>query len=134
MARRKAEQSGGNSTSPSSVNTRASTSRLSSFQGSLKSTPPTSDEGEEDNHLKTNPPRRVTRASLSKDTTRKRARDADSEDIDGADNESGKMQGGSVKRRVVNKTAYVEIQKKTLTRLKSGQKVRYLSVLPGAFS
>lgn len=109
MARSKAKRSAGNTTSPSSVYTTPASTSQFSLQGSPKSTPPTSDEGEQENELKTKAPRRVTRSSLSNRTSKKRARDADSEDIDATDTETGRKQEDSVKRRAITNAAYVEI-------------------------
>ena len=131
MARSKAKRSAGNTTSPSSVHTSASTSQFS-LQDSPKSTPPTSDEGEQEVKSKTKAPKRVTRSSLSNGTSRKRARDAGSEDIDATDTETGFKREDAVKRRAITNTAYVEITQNLnnkLDHLDPRKKVRELSVL-----
>ncbi|KAF8508824.1 SNF2 family N-terminal domain-containing protein [Gautieria morchelliformis] len=108
MAHSKARGSAGNTTSPSSVRTPASTSQLS-LQGSQKSTPPTSDEEEQEKDSKIKVPGRVTRSSVANSTSRKRARDPRSEDIDATDSEAGYTREDSIKRRVISNVAYVEI-------------------------
>jgi hypothetical protein len=85
-----------------------STSQFS-LQGSQKSTPPTSDEEQQEKESKIKVPRRVTRSSVPNGTSRKRARDADSEDIDAIESETGYKREDSIKRRVISNTAFVEI-------------------------
>ena len=129
MARSKAKKSSGYTPSPSSIHTSTSASQFS-LQGSQKSTPPTSDEGEQE---KTKAPRRVTRTSLS-NSTRKRALNAGSEDLDENDTEPGYKREDIVKRRAITNTAYVEITQNSnnkLDHLGPGKKVRELSVSLG---